>query len=237
MNRVLRALLAPLLLLSSGLVLAAAPSLTPMSLSYDVAWGSVPLGEGTLTLSAEGEADCYRYELRTDPIGLIAWTYGAPRETSQFCVRDSRVVPSQMQFQNPKRSKDGFSLTYDWKQGQVLGGRNGPLAIEPGTVDRLSVQQAGRLWVKAHVNDRNPGQLVLSVADHKRVKAYTFAIGGRGTVKTEAGSFEAVRFERIDDPKTVLRFWLAPELDYMPVKVENLEDGESRLNLSLRKRP
>lgn len=237
MSLISRAGLLSLLLLGSTWSQAATPSLTPMALSYDVAWGSVPLGEGTLSLSAADEADCYRYDLRTDPIGLIAWTYGAPRETSEFCVRDQRVVPSRMEFQNPKRSKDGFSLTYDWKQGLVLGGRNGPLSIEPGTVDRLSVQQAGRLWVKAHVNDKNPGQLVLSVADHKRVKAYTFAIGGRGTVKTGAGSFEAVRFERVDDPKTVLRFWLAPELDYMPVKVENLEDGESRLNLSLRKRP
>lgn len=215
----------------------AAPALTPMALSYDVAWGSVPLGEGTLALVAEGGEACYRYELRTDPIGLIAWTYGAPRELSRFCVREDRVVPSRMEFTNPKRGKDSFGLDFDWTKGQVLGGRNGPLAIEPGTVDRLSVQQAGRLWVKAHADDPNPGRLVLSVADHKRVKAYTFAIAGRATVKTAAGSFEALRFERVDDPKTTLRFWLAPELDYMPVKVEHIEDGEAKLNLSLRKRP
>lgn len=214
-----------------------APSLTPMSLQYDVAWGSVPLGEGSLSLSAQGEDDCYRYELRTDPIGLIAWTYGAPRETSEFCVREGRVVPSRMQFQNPKRGKDSFVLDYDWDKGQVLGGRNGPLAIEPGTVDRLSVQQAGRLWVKAHAADKNPGRLVLAVADHKRVKAYTFAIVGTGTVETAAGRFEALRFERVDDPKTTLRFWLAPELDYMPVKVEHIEDGDAKLNLVLRRRP
>ncbi|MDP3858167.1 MAG: DUF3108 domain-containing protein [Stagnimonas sp.] len=236
MNPALRTLLA-LLLLAPTLAPAAAPTLSPMSLSYDVAWGSVPLGEGSLTLSAEGGEGCFRYELRTDPIGIIAWTYGAPRETSQFCVADGRVVPSRMQFQNPKRGKDSFVLDYDWQQGRVLGGRNGPLVIEPGTVDRLSVQQAGRLWVKAHVGERDPGRLVLAVADHKRVKAYTFTIAGRGTVKTEAGSFEAVRFERIDDPKTTLRFWLAPELDYMPVKVEHIEDGEAKLNLSLRRRP
>lgn len=236
MSRHARALLVALCL-SPLLAWAASPSLTPMSLSYDVAWGSVPLGEGSLTLTAEGEADCYRYELRTQPVGLIAWTYGSPRETSQFCVREQRVVPSRMEFNNPKRRKDSFALDYDWPQGLVLGGRNGSLAIEPGTVDRLSVQQAGRLWVKAHVNDKQPGKLVLSVADHKRVKAYTFAIGGRGAVDTPAGRFEAVRFERVDDPKTVLRFWLAPELDYMPVKVENIEDGEARLNLRLQRRP
>lgn len=215
---------------------SAAPALSPMSLRYDVAWGSVPLGEGQLTLGTTSE-DCYRYELRTEPIGLIAWTYGAPSEVSEFCVRGQQLVPSRMSFSNPKRRKDGFTLDFDFAKGQVLGGRNGPLAIEPGTVDRLSVQQAGRLWVKANAGKADPGRVVLTVADHKRVKAYTFAIGGRGTVETPAGRFAAIRFERVDDPKTTLRFWLAPELDYMPVKVENLEDGDPKLNLSLRKRP
>lgn len=215
---------------------SAAQALSPMSLRYDVAWGSVPLGEGQLTLSTTSE-DCYRYELRTEPIGLIAWTYGAPSEVSEFCVRGQRLVPSRMSFTNPKRKKDGFTLDFDFAKGQVLGGRNGPLAIEAGTVDRLSVQQAGRLWVKANAGKADPGRVVLTVADHKRVKAYTFAIGGRGQVETPAGRFDAIRFERIDDPKTTLRFWLAPELDYMPVKVENLEDGDPKLNLTLRKRP
>ena len=216
---------------------SAAPALSPMSLRYDVAWGSVPLGEGQLSLNTVEGGDCYRYELRTDPIGLIAWTYGAPSEVSEFCVRGQRLVPSRMSFSNPKRKKDGFTLDFDFAKGQVLGGRNGPLAIEAGTVDRLSVQQAGRLWVKANAGKADPGTVVLTVADHKRVKAYTFAIGGRGQVETPAGRFDAIRFERIDDPKTTLRFWLAPELDYMPVKVENLEDGDPKLNLTLRKRP
>lgn len=237
MKSFVRHALASLTLLLTPALALAAPALKPMSLSYDVAWGSVQLGEGTLTLTTTAGGDCYRYELRTDPIGLIALVYGSPRETSLFCIGGQGVVPSRMEFTNPKRRKDGFGLDFDWKQGLVLGGRNGPLKIEPGTVDRLSVQQAGRLWVKQNVSTRNPGNLVLAVADHKRVKAYTFAIRGRSQVKTAAGSFDAVRFERIDDPKTTLRFWLAPELDYMPVKVENLEDGDPKLNLSLRKRP
>lgn len=231
----LRRLLAALSLLP-GLALAA-PALKPMSLSYDVSWGETPLGEGTLTLSAEAGEDCYRYELSTHPIGLVRWLYGSPRETSEFCVVDGVVVPSRMEFNNPKRSKDGFVIHFDWKQGLVLGGRNGPLPIAPGTLDRLSVQQAARLWVQNHVADKKPEPLVIAIADHKRVKSYTFAIAGRGTVETAAGKFEAVRFERIDDPKTTLRFWLAPEKDYMPVKVEQVEDGEAKLNLSLQGRP
>lgn len=224
------------LLLLPGLALAA-PALKPMSLSYDVSWGATPLGEGRLTLSAEPGEDCYRYELNTHPVGMVRWLYGSPRETSEFCVVDGAVVPSRMEFNNPKRSKDGFVIQFDWKQGLVLGGRNGPLPISAGTLDRLSVQQAARLWVQKHVGDKKPEPLVIAIADHKRVKSYTFAIAGRGTVETAAGKFEAVRFERIDDPKTTLRFWLAPEKDYMPVKVEQVEDGEAKLNLSLQARP
>lgn len=225
------------LILISGLlatVSAHAGSLAPTQLAYDVAYGSTTLGSGTLTLTAE-PGDCYHYELATNPIGIVRWLYGSPKETSNFCVKDGAVVPSTMSFSNPKRSKDGFALSFDFAQGLVLGGRNGPLQIKPGTLDRLSVQQAARLWVKTHINDKHPGTLVTPIADHKRVKAYTFAIKGKGQVKTAAGSFEAVRFERIDDPKTTLRFWLAPSKDYMPVKVEQVEDGEAKVNLSLQK--
>jgi len=225
--------LACALVLGSLPPLAMAASLTPTQLSYDVAWSGAPLGSGTLTLTAE-PADCYRYEMATYPIGLISLLYGAPKEVSTFCVRDGLVVPSAMSFDNPKRKKDGFALVFDFANGKVLGGRNGPLDIKPGTLDRLSVQQAARLWVKTHVNDAKPGTLVTPVADHKRVKTYTFAIKGRSQVETPAGRFDAIQFERIDDPRTTLRFWLAPEKDYMPVKVQNIEDGEDKVSLTLR---
>jgi hypothetical protein len=172
--------------------------------------------------------------LATNPIGIVRWLYGSPKEVSDFCVQNNAVVPSQMSFSNPKRSKDGFALNFDWVQKQVLGGRNGPLTIPIGTVDRLSVQQAARLWVKTHINDAKPGELKITIADHKRVKSYTFAIKGRGKVQTPSGEINAIRFERIDDPNTTLRFWLSPEKDYMPVSVEQIEDGEAKLNLQLK---
>lgn len=213
---------------------AQAASLSATQLSYDVAWTGIPLGTGTLTLTPQAN-DCYRYELATHPVGVVSLLYGAPKETSQFCVKNGAVVPSTMSFNNPKRPKDGFVLTFDFAKGLVLGGRNGPLEIKPGTLDRLSVQQAARLWVKTHVGDAKPGTLVVPVADHKRIKTYTFAIKGKGQVETSAGRFEAVQFERIDDPKTTLRFWLAPDKDYMPVKVQNIEDGEDKVSLTLTK--
>ena len=220
--------------LLAGSAVAQAASLSPTQLSYDVAWTGIPLGSGTLTLRAEAN-DCYHYEMATKPVGVVSLLYGAPKEVSAFCVRNGAVVPSSMRFSNAKRPKDGFSLIFDFAKGQVLGGRNGPLPIAAGTLDRLSVHQAARLWVKQHIHHPNPGTLVTPVADHKRIKTYTFAIRGRSQVSTPAGTFEAVQFERIDDPKTTLRFWLAPAKDYMPVKVQNIEDGEDKVSLVLKK--
>ena len=225
-------LLAATAIFSSGLA-AANTELKPALLSYDVAWGGTSLGEGTLSLTPKG-GDCFRYEMNTRPIGIVRWLYGSPSEASDFCVVDGVVVPSRQTFNNPKREKDGFTIEFDFKKGLVLGGRNGPLPITPGTLDRLSIHQAARLWVKQNVGNKSSGQFKVQIADNKRVKAYTFAIKGRGTVETAKGRFEAVRFERVDDPNTTLRFWLAPDKDYMPVKVEHVEDGETKLRMQLK---
>ncbi len=219
--------------LIGGPVQAASVVLTPALLNYNVAWGGTTLGEGTLTLTPEG-ANCFNYELKTNPIGIVRWVYGSPREVSNFCVVNGVVVPSRHEFANSKRPKDGFVLDFDWKKGLVLGGRNGPLPITAGTLDRLSIHQAARLWVKQHAGEKNPGKFTVQIVDHKRIKSYVFAITGRGSVETDSGSFDAIRFERIDDPNTTLRFWLAPEKDYMPVRVDHVEDGETKLRLSLK---
>ncbi len=226
-------------LISLGLAIAAPQLqaadavLKPSLLTYDVAWGGTSLGEGTLSLTPEG-AQCFQYQLKTRPVGVVRWLYGSPSETSDFCVVGGVVQPSKHQFSNPKREKDGFTLQFDFKRGQVTGGRTSPLAIPPGTVDRLSIHQAARLWVMQNHRAKSPGLFKINVADHKRVKAYTFAITGRGSVETVQGKFDAIRFERVDDAKTTLRFWLAPEKDFMPVKVEHIEDGETKLRMSLK---
>jgi hypothetical protein len=49
-----------------------------------------------------------------------------------------------------------------------------------------------------------------------------------------AGSFDTIIVQRVDDPKKTLRFWLAPERDYTPVKVVQDQEGQPELRMVLK---
>lgn len=212
-------------------------TLTPYVSVYSVGWGGTTLGEGTITLAPQMDKDCYRFESQTHPMALVRLFYGSPRETSLFCVRDGVIRPQRFEYVNDKRDKDNFSLDFDWKARKVRALKNGTLTERelPDTAyDRFVMQQVVRLWVKAHVADEKPGSAEFNMADDDRVTTYRFEITGRENVQTPAGSFETVRVERTDNPKRILRSWLAPSRDYTPVKIEQIENGEVKLRMLLK---
>src|SRR5262249_39179790 len=104
-----------------------------------------------------------------------------------------------------------------------------------GTLDRLAIQQAVRIWVIAHVNDEKPPEEVeFAMGDRTRVTSYKFALGRREKISVPAGEVDTIIVQRVDDPKRRLRFGLAPERDYTPVKVVQDQEGQPELRMLLR---
>jgi hypothetical protein len=200
--------------------LAAEPQLAEIDVHYSVTYTGIGLGRATIQLTRMDGGNCYRYESITDPIWLVVMLYGAPHETSEFCIVNGKVVAKRFEFVNPKREQDSFRLEFDPARHTVRGFPRGDVReVPPDAQDRFGLQQAVRLWVLKHLDDKDPGTVEFPTVDDTRVARYTFAIKGRETVDTPAGTFDTVRVERIDDPKKTMKFWLAPERDYMPVKV------------------
>ena len=217
-----------------GAAHAAEPRLPELNLKYAVTWRGMGLGNAIITLKPQGEADCYRYESLTEPSGLVRMFYGKPREVSDFCVRNGRVVPQRFEFKSPK--DDSFTLEFDAKGGTVRGGQKGERALPANAQDRFGIQQAVRLWLLENLKSE-PGAVTAEFAmvDDHRIRHYRFAITGRETVEVPAGKFEnAVLVQRVDDPKKTTKFWLAPARDYMPVKVEQVRQGKVELRMVLR---
>lgn len=203
---------------------------------YEVEWGSVSLGEGTITLRPKGDG-CYDYQSETDPIAIVRWTYGSPRESSQFCLQDGDVRPSHFQYTNDRRSDDSFSLDFDAKTQRVKmihGGDITEIRVPEVTYDRFSIQEAVRLWAAANAG-RIGAERDFAFVDEEKLRTYRFAIRGRETVKTPAGSFDTLRIERIDNPKKSYRYWLAPARHFIPVKIEHINKGKTELRMSLLK--
>lgn len=206
----------------------------PRSDRYRIEWGGISLGEGTMTLAAEGDG-CFRYESTTSPVALVRWTYGAPRETSLFCVRDDVVRPQSFEYINDKRAKDNFRLDFDWTTQQVRTLHRGNISLRETpdpAYDRFVIREVLRLWVVRHVRGDAPAEAEFVMVDDDRIKAYRFAIGEREIVDTPRGRVEALRVNRVDDRRPH-HYWLDPARDYRPVKIEQLKDGKTELRMLL----
>ena len=232
----MRALLAALMLLPAVAGAADDFKLDATSAKYAVAWSGTGLGEATITLTPL-DNNCYRYVQQTDPVWLVRVLYGSPRETSLFCIEHGAIKVSHFEYRNDKRDKDSFTVDFDWAAKKVTGTKRGVANVHDlpeGTYDRFALQQVVRLWAKAHAQDKDPPTVEYNMADDDRVTAYRFAIVGREKVETPAGTFDTLRVDRVDNPNRQLRSWIAPSLDYAPVKIENVEKGEVKLRMLLK---
>ena len=111
------------------------------------------------------------------------------------------------------------------------GDKQYTLNFEAGVMDRHTVVLA-----LAHELRAGRHELRFRVADKGEVQTHQYRHAGNERVRVPAGTFETIRVERVrDNPGRVTTTWLAPELGYMPVRIEQREpDGdviEMRLSL------
>lgn len=229
----MRALAAMLLALPLALA-AAEPKLPEIDVTYAVTWNGIGLGDSTITLKAQGGADCYRYENRSNPAAMVRMMYGKPVEWSEFCIQGGKVVPQAFEFVNSRGDKN-FALRFDAAKKTVTDQAGKVREIPPHAQDRFGLQQAVRLWVLARKGEPDSAATAeFAMVDQTRIRNYRFAITGREVVEVPAGKFESVVVSRVDDPNKSIRFWLSPEQSYMPVKVEQIRGGKVDLRMELR---
>lgn len=228
----MRLALAVLACALAGASLAAEPKLPELRLRYAAHWNGITLGDITVTLAPSGQPDCYRYESHADPVGMVRMFYGKPRERSDFCVAGGKVVPRRFEYE---RGRDSFTLEFDAAAGKVRDGNGREREVPPNAQDRFGLQQAVRLWVVENQKKGEGASVEYALVDDERVRVYRFAITGRERIELPAGAFDTVKVERVDNPNRISRYWIAPELDWMPVKVESGKNGQIQLRMELRK--
>lgn len=219
------------LVLNCGPVLSA--EIQPSDASYALSRGLVNLGEARFRLTRNGDKGCWRYEYKAKPSMLARVFIGDVSERSDFCLVDGVVRSQQFEFKRADKSEDNFQLNFNWKDRVVRSSVGEMRQLEDGMIDRLAMQIAVQNWVVQREGKPGPEEIVVSKVEDDRVKTYRFAITGKETVKTPAGSFDTVRVERVGDPKKSTRFWLAPTRDWLAVKVEQTKGGSEQLKMLL----
>ncbi|MCB5162165.1 DUF3108 domain-containing protein [Marinomonas algarum] len=149
-------------------------------------------------------------------------------ESSIFHVKDHQIIPILYEYKTSALGKKRSAiLTFNWEKNLVrndIKDKPWNLSINPNTLDKLSIQLQVRQDLKQGKNDFD-----YQIADGGHIKNWHFRRLQMETVNTKIGRFPAIKVIRTDNlgegKKTA--FWFAPTHDYLLVKLEHTEDGES----------
>jgi hypothetical protein len=200
----------------------------PFSARYEVRRNGRALGEANLTL-ARGSNDSWRFESETRGTrGVAAITGVRINERSTFRWRG--LLPELIEYdyqQSVAMRRRERSLRIEPERNAVVSrqdDRSWELRFEEGVADRSAVVLGVIAAVAAGQTD-----LSFRVADRDDVETQRYRLAGREQVQVPAGTFEAIRVERIrEKPGRESDILLAPALGYLPVSIRHREeDGES----------
>lgn len=206
----------------------------PYQARYEVYASGFSIGEAVITLTATG-SDVYQMTSDVRPNGLVALlASGRIREQADGEVRDGVIRPSRYErLLDTGRKSDRMQLRFDWSAGQVQARHNADqatLPLAPGIVDPLSLQ----LVV---MGDLRRGRLLdqYSLVDETKIKTYQIRNQGQKTLDTPLGKLNTLLINQYTPGKTrMTTFWVAPELQYLPVRISQEKKGKEELRLEIR---
>ncbi|WP_347331246.1 DUF3108 domain-containing protein [Marinimicrobium locisalis] len=152
---------------------------------------------------------------------------GNIEEISQFHWNEGVVQPQKYFYKRRGLGRDrDAELTFDWEAERVTNdvqGKSWDMDIHKNVQDKLSYQvQLQKDMIAGKDN------LVYPIADGGEMKVYRFEIVSEERLNTPMGPVDTVKVKRSrDDDDRATFAWLAPKWDYLLVRLEQREDGDS----------
>ena len=207
--------------------LASAKTVQPSTANYSFTVEDKYKGTATRTLNKSGNT--WKYNVKARVAGVASAS-----QSSTFTINSNNVVPTQasttykllglgrthkLDF-NPSTKK----VTSNYK------GKTTTLSMPQQAFDDLSLEVQIRQDL---LNGKFTGNYYMAKKD--KIEKTPFKKSGSTKITVPAGTFDTVRVDRVhDDDSRSTSFWLAPSLDYLPVKVSQINDGK-KMDLELTK--
>jgi hypothetical protein len=215
------------LALLAGVAHAAAPTLRPYTVRYEVSYMNVSGGILQGSLQREGNGPRWVYETTVEPslIGRMLVDEDAVGRAT-MTIGPEGVRPLVFRLEDGKSStKNDVRYDYDWTAMRVTGkAKSKPVdvALVPGAQDAGSIQPAVLLALMAGAA---PGEV--PVMSGTRLRKYRYQDEGKETLDTALGRLETVIWSSArEGSDRMTRSWHAPALGFVPVKVVNYRDGK-----------
>jgi hypothetical protein len=230
----LTATLATMLLATSAYAEAAVPR--PFSATYSVTFRGIGAGTITFDFAHDAATGRYIYETHASPTALARlFVSKAAMERSVMEIDDAGTRPIEWRLDDGKAGSEGDGkLNFDWSRKLVTGvveGETIELAAEPGTQDRSSISIA---VTTALLRGVEPGTIPL--IDDNRIKRYAYTKKEAATVDSALGKLDTVIYESTrEGSNRTARFWMAPSLEFLPVRAEQIRKGKVETVMLLQK--
>ncbi|HEY5808203.1 MAG TPA: DUF3108 domain-containing protein [Povalibacter sp.] len=206
---------------------AAAVLPKPFVATYAVSFRGIDGGRLIMEWRQDTQAGRFVFETRANPSALASFfVSGNAFERTTLEATDDGLRPLLWVADDGKSGNKGDGkLEFNWTDHVVSGSYEGKpvtLPLEPGMMDRLSVQVG---VMAALLQGHAPGTIAMVNGDS--IRHYTYTAGKTESVSSKLGTFEAVTYESTrPNSNRVSRMWHAPALEYIPVRAEQIRKGK-----------
>ena len=195
----------------------------PFQANYSVAKGSLTLGYLHASLKYSGNK--YSYHKYTKATGLAALLTGIKiTENTDGQINGQHINPKNYFYNQAKHSKSKIDKATFTDTNAIGSYKNKPynIKITRGTQDRASLE-----LILARDLSLNKKRLSYTVVGRGEKSQYNFQKLGSEIVKTPAGTFHTIKVKVLrKGNKRQTIFWMAKEIDYLPVKINHIEKGD-----------
>lgn len=211
-----------------------AMALQPYTATYELSRSNMVVGNGKYELSIDDDG-LVTFHARAETAGLVSvFRNDTVSETSRLRLgEDGKLIAMSYEYKHRRGSstEEEKRIDFDWENNiatAVIDGEQHRLEVSPGTVDRMALQ----LKVMQDMTADPEGTMRYETVNDDELREYEFIREGRYRIQTDAGEFSTIRLERKHDDRVTI-FWSAPELGYLPVRVEQHRDGKLTMRMAL----
>lgn len=199
-----------------------AESLKPITIGYTLSMVSKTFGNATLgrieTKLRETDSG-YSVSSVTKVQGMAAILIGSNEEQNcEFKIVDKRAVPKT--YEGGRIGKKDYEVDFDWPNRRLSFNDDEALDMPQGyIVDNCSMFFAAALLKHRGLEDE---ALYIVDGKSKRVRGYTLQSSTEEVIETKLGDKPTIKLvlQRETVPERTTTFWLSPEDQYVPLKVE-----------------
>lgn len=209
------------------------PPLQPFQADYQVLRNGKELGHATLTLREAGNGTWEFMNQTKGTKGMASLLGLDVLEKSTFRWHDG--LPEGLQYRYSQQAaikSKQRSIDFDWnaKQARIREGSKESVAeLHVSAMDRSLVTLALMARLKAGSSD-----LAFSVVDKEQATGQRYTQGANEHLSLPAGSVDAVRVERQrEDSKRTTISWFAPQRNWLPVQIEQVEKNGETITMRL----